>query len=77
MTEAGYRLHFQHAHPLAVDAKRRWRVNDAAGFEFASARSIEAAALIVLIINKAVENDFGGRQDHPNCAPRRARCLNS
>lgn len=68
MTEAGYRLHFQHAHPLAVDAKRRWRVNDVAGFEFASARSIEAAALIVLIINKAVENDFGGRQDHPNCA---------
>ena len=44
--------------PLRVDGKARQRVLDSSGYEFAQARSIEAAALIVLTMNAAVRRDF-------------------
>jgi hypothetical protein len=40
--------------PLRIDGKSRQRVLDSSGYEFADARSIEAAALIVLTMNTAV-----------------------
>ena len=45
-------------YPLHVDGERRQRVIDAIGYEFADARNIEAAALIVLTMNAAVRHDF-------------------
>lgn len=45
-------------YPLRVDSRSRQHVLDKDGYEFASARNIEAAALIVLTMNAAVRQDF-------------------
>ncbi|HET8638120.1 MAG TPA: hypothetical protein VFL96_14825 [Acidobacteriaceae bacterium] len=45
-------------YPLRVDSQSRQIVRDAEGYEFATARNIEAAALIVLTMNATARRDF-------------------